>query len=191
MVKDDVKIELTTHRGLLYVNPTYRLPPERTTPPKHIGFVYHIIPHKPKTVYIGPIQRTDKDHWKLENGNLIRVHRKWRKALFEPREQQEMPITFERVLGQRTTMIENEDGFVETIDDNWLTSANPTPPRGLHSKTTHDNDCNKSRDTRTTIDPIWIGTKTRLLGKSRWYMETTPCHTTNTTLPTRSRTTSK
>ena len=133
MVKDDVKIELTTHRGLLYVNPTYRLPPERTTPPKHIGFVYHIIPHKPKTVYIGPIQRTDKDHWKLENGYLIRVHRKWRKALFEPREQQEMPITFEKLLGQRTTTIEYEDGHVETIDDNWLTSANPTrcAPRGL------------------------------------------------------------
>ena len=133
MVKDDVKIELTTHRGLLYVNPMYRLPPERTTPPKHIGFVYHIIPHKPKTIYIGPIQRTDKDHWKLENGYLIRVHRKWRKALFEPREQREMPITFEKLLGQRTTTIEYEDGHVETIDDNWLTSANPTrcAPRGL------------------------------------------------------------
>ena len=133
MVKDDVNIELTTHRGLLYVNPMYRLPPERTTPPKHIGFVYHIIPHKPKTIYIGPIQRTDKDHWKLENGYLIRVHRKWRKALFEPREQREMPITFEKLLGQRITTIEFEDGHVETIDDNWLTSANPTrcAPRGL------------------------------------------------------------
>ena len=29
MVKDDVRIELTTHRGLLYVNPMYRLPPEK------------------------------------------------------------------------------------------------------------------------------------------------------------------
>ena len=133
MVKDDFKIELTTHRGLLYVNPMYRLPPERTTPPKHIGFVYHIIPHKPKTVYVGPIQRTDKDHWKLENCCLIRVHRKWRKSLFEPRERREMPITFERLMGQRTTTIEYEDGYVETIDDNWLTSANPTrcAPRGL------------------------------------------------------------
>ena len=115
------------------MNPMYQLPPERTTPPKHIGFLYHINPYKPKTVYIGPIQRTDKDHWKLENGYLIRVHRKWRKALFEPREQREMPITFERLLGQRTTTIEYEDGHVETIDDNWLTSANPTrcAPRGL------------------------------------------------------------
>ena len=53
--------------------------------------------------------------------------------MFEPREQREMPITFERLLGQRTTTIEYEDGHVETIDDNWLTSANPTrcAPRGL------------------------------------------------------------
>ena len=84
MVKDDVRIELSTHRGLLYVNPMRRIPPERMTPPKHIGVVYHINPKKPKTVYVGPIQRTDKDHWRLENGHLVRVHRKWRKALFEP-----------------------------------------------------------------------------------------------------------
>ena len=53
--------------------------------------------------------------------------------MFEPREQREMPITFEKLLGQRTTTIEYEDGHVETIDDNWLTSANPTrcAPRGL------------------------------------------------------------
>ena len=155
MVKDDVKIELTTHRGLLYVNPTYRLPPERTTPPKHIGFVYHIIPHKPKTVNIGPIQRTDKDHWKLENGYLIRVHRKWRKALFEPREQREMPITFEKLMGQRTTTIEYEDGHVETIDDNWLTSANPTrcAPRGLWWRGTKKFDTN--HDYWENVDGKW------------------------------------
>ena len=133
MVKDDVRIELTTHRGLLYVNPMHRIPPERMTPPKHIGVVYHINPNKPKTVYVGPIQRTDKDHWRLENGHLVRVHRKWRKALFEPREQREMPISFEKLLGQRTTTIEYEDGHVETINDDWLTSLNPTrcAPRGL------------------------------------------------------------
>ena len=127
MVKDDVRTELATHRGLLYVNPMHRIPPERMTPPKHIGVVYHINPKKPKTVYVGPIQRTDKDdHWRLENGHLVRVHRKWRKALFEPREQREMPISFEKLLGQRTTTIEYEDGHVEMIDDDWLTSLNPT-----------------------------------------------------------------
>ena len=133
MVKDDVRIELTTHRGLLYVNPMNRLPPERTTLPKHIGVVYHINPKKPKTVYVGPTQRTDRNHWRPENGHLVRVHREWRKALFEPREQREMPITFERLLGQRTTTIEFEDGYVETINDNSMTSANPTrcAPRGL------------------------------------------------------------
>ena len=133
MVKDDVRIELSTHRGLLYVNPMHRIPPEKMMPPKHIGVVYHINPNKPKTVYVGPIQRTDKDHWRLENGHLVRVHRKWRKALFEPRDQREMPISFEKLLGQRTTTIEYEDGHVETINDDWLTSLNPTrcAPRGL------------------------------------------------------------
>ena len=122
MVKDDVRIELTTHRGLLYVNPMHRIPPERMTPTKHIGVVYHINPKKPKTVYVGPIQRTDKDHWRLG-----------RKALFEPREQRDMPISFEKLLGQRTTTIEYEDGHVEVINDDWLTSLNPTrcAPRGL------------------------------------------------------------
>ena len=117
-MKDDVRIELTTQRELLFVKSMYRLPPERTMPPKHIGFVYHINPDKPKTVYIGPIQRIDKDHWKLEKGHLVRVHRKWRKVLSESREQREMPITFERLLGQRTTTIEYEDDHVETINDN-------------------------------------------------------------------------
>ena len=63
MVKDDVRIELTTHRGLLYVNPMHRIPPERMTPPKHIGVVYHINPKKPKTVYVGPIKRTDQSNF--------------------------------------------------------------------------------------------------------------------------------
>ena len=133
MVKGDTRIELTTHRGLLYVTPTHRLAPERTNPPKHIGIVYHIQPEAPKTVFIGPIQRADKDHWRLENGHLIRVHRKWRKAMFEPRGQREMPITFDNLLGERTTKILYEDGYVETITDNWLTTPNPTryAPRGL------------------------------------------------------------
>ena len=53
--------------------------------------------------------------------------------MFEPRDQREMPISFEKLLGQRTTTIEYEDGHVETINDDWLTSLNPTrcAPRGL------------------------------------------------------------
>ena len=77
------------------------------TSPKHIGVVYHINPKKPKTVYVGPIQQTDKD--RLENGHLVRIHRKWRKALFGSREQRDMPISFEKLLDQRTTTIECED----------------------------------------------------------------------------------
>ena len=172
MVKDDVRIELSTHRGLLYVNPMHRIPPERMTPPKLIGVVHFINPNKPKTVYVGPIQRTDKDHWKLENGHLVRVHRKWRKALFEPREQRDMPISFEKLLGHRTTTIEYENGHVEVINDDWLTFLNPTrcAPRGLWwrgttkirhkplidepitTRRTHEYGFCKSRDTRTTID---------------------------------------
>ena len=79
MVKDDVRIELTTHRGLFCVSPMHRVPPERMTPPKHTGVVYHINPNKPKIVYVRPIQRTDKDHWRFENCHPVRVHRKWRK----------------------------------------------------------------------------------------------------------------
>ena len=32
MVKDDVRIELSTHRGLLCVNPMHRILPEKMTP---------------------------------------------------------------------------------------------------------------------------------------------------------------
>ena len=44
-----------------------------------------------------------------------------------------MPISFEKLLVQRTTTIEYEDGHVEVIDDDWLASLNPTrcAPRGL------------------------------------------------------------
>ena len=133
MIKDGVKIELTTHKGSLYVCPNLRLSPEDTNPPKHIGFVYHVDPQKPSTMFVGPVQRTDKDHWKLEGGYLVRVHRKWRKAMFEPRGQREMPITFEKLTGRRITRIEYEDGYIEILEDNWLTAANPTrsAPRGL------------------------------------------------------------
>ena len=195
------------------MNPMYRLPPERTTPPKKHRIVYHIIHNKPKTVYIGPIQRTDKDNGNLKNGYLIRVHRKWRKALFEPREQREMPITFERFLGQRTTTIECEDGHVETIDDNWLTSANPThcAPRGLWwrgtTKIRHTPLVDEPFTTRRPMTTTATNHETREQPSTppglklnheydywenvRWQMETTPRQTTNTTLPSRSRTTTK
>ena len=169
----------------------YRIPPKRMTSPKHIRVVHHINPNKPTTVYVGPIQRTDKDHWKLENCHLVRVHRTWRKALFEPLEQREMPTFSEKLLGQRTTTIEYEDGHMETINDDWLTSLNPTrcAPRKLwwrndkisthishgwtdHTKTTHEYNFSKPQNTRSTMDSIHIGTRTRLLGKrARDYWE--------------------
>ena len=37
-----------------------------------------------------------------------------------------MPISFEKLLGQRTSTMEYEDGHVEVINDDWLTSLNPT-----------------------------------------------------------------
>ena len=52
-----------------------------------------------------------------------------------------------------------------------------------HEKTTHEYNFCTSRDTRTIIDTTHIGTRTRLLGKRRWKMETTPRQTTITTLP--------
>ena len=98
--------------------------------------MYHVDPQKPSTMFVGPVQRTDKYHWKLEGGFLVRVHRKWRKAMFEPRGQREMPIAFEKLTGLRITRIEYEDGYIEILEDNWLTAANPTrsapPLRARH-----------------------------------------------------------
>ena len=173
--------------------------------------MYHINPNRPKTVYVGPIQRTDKDHWRLENGHLVRVHRKWRKALFEPREQRDMPISFEKLLGQRTTTIEYEDGHVEVINDDWLTSLNPTrcAPRGLWwrgtTKIRHkpliDEPITRRQPMSTTSanhetqdqssTPLISEHVRDYMGKRRRQMETTPRQTTFTTLPTRSRTTTK
>ena len=113
MSKDDVNIPLTTHRGLLYVYPNRRLTPEETTPPKFTGYVYHIDPKMPKTLYIGPVQRTDADHWVLKNGFLTRIHKKWRTAMFEPNGQGDMPISVDKLTGHRTTRIEYEDGTTE------------------------------------------------------------------------------
>ena len=130
--------------------------------------MYHINPNKPKTVYVGPIQRTDKDYWRLENGHLVRVHRKWRTALFEPRDQRGMPISFEKLLGQRTTTIEYEDGHVETITDDWLTSLNPTrctPTRDASTKSKfsdgsmmeHHDDWTKGDDELENETRTWTG----------------------------------
>ena len=126
MAKDDVRIPLTTHRGLLYVCPNRRLTPEETTPPKFTGYVYHIDPRIPETLFIGPVQRTDAYHWVLKNGYLTRVHKNWRKAMFEPRGQGDMPISFDKLTGQRTTNIEYEDGTTEVVEDNWQPAARPT-----------------------------------------------------------------
>ena len=87
----------------------------------------------PNTLFIGPVQRTDNDHWVLEHGYLTRVHKKWRTTMFEPRGQGDMPITFDKLTGQRTTKIEYEDGTTGIIEDNWQPAANPTgsAPTGL------------------------------------------------------------
>ena len=42
MVKDDVRIELSTRRGLLYVNSVHRMPPGRMAPPRHVGVLHRV-----------------------------------------------------------------------------------------------------------------------------------------------------
>ena len=99
----------------------------------------------------------------------------------------------------------------ETIDDNWLISANLArcAPRGFWwrgTKNRHkpliDEPLTARRsmtttatnhETREQVSIPWIGTEPRIrfMGKCRWQMETTPRQTTDTILPTRSRATTK
>ena len=66
------------------------------------------------------------DRWNLEGQNLVRLHKRPRKTLFVPTGTKDMPVNVDELAEQRITEVTYADGTTQVLEDNWVTSEDPT-----------------------------------------------------------------
>lgn len=63
---------------------------------------------------------------KLEGQQVVRIHKRHRKSLFVPTGAKDMPVGLDEFAEQRRTEVTFEDGTIQVLEDNWVTSAEPS-----------------------------------------------------------------
>ena len=64
------------------------------------------------------------DYWQFNKGELVRVHRQYRKTLPTPSRTQ-CPVPAEQLEDYRTTTIRSKDGATNTFEDKYQTTEDP------------------------------------------------------------------